>query len=376
MRIMLFFALLASMIIMIATSSYSSISWDSPELMPCSPLETYGDRPLFGVIRWDAFSGGDNTTNPELKSLSSIKYHSRVPFFLKIESDNKISGCENDQRIIDRQIAYARSAGINYWAFVTGPNMDSDGDEYYALHKFLNSKHKAGLEFCVILHKYDDQWKRRISKLVQLFKEDSYQKVMGNRPLVYIFSFTTMEKQYGTETKSNIEMLSRETMAEGLGRPYIVLMGSASSADKVREYKLDALSSYSGAGAQGTTYVSLAKSDVAKWEAYSKTGVKTIPLVSTGWNQMPRVDNPPPWGAVADGKIANFDMPKPDELAAHIKEGLSFVLGHRDTCEANSILVFAWNEFCEGGWLCPTYGDGVKRLEAIRLMMELYNKQK
>lgn len=74
------------------------------------------NSPLLGAIRWDIFYGGDSTINPELKSLSPSKYHDRVPFFLKIESKNTVSGNENKQEIIDRQIEYAKSAGIDYYS--------------------------------------------------------------------------------------------------------------------------------------------------------------------------------------------------------------------------------------------------------------------
>ena len=362
---------------MTATRVYpASCLWESADLMPRAPLESgkaSWDRPLFGVIRWDIFSGGDSTTNPELKSLSPRKYHDRVPFFLMIESENKVAGSENKQRVIDRQIAYARSAGIDYWAFVTCPEMDPNGAEYYALHRLLKSECRAGIRFCVIIHKYDNRWERRVSRFVELFKDSSYLKVTGNRPLLYVFSIADMERQYGSMTKRNIELLVNASVAAGLGRPYIALMsGSASCADKVREYGVDALSSYANTEGQGTTFASLARSDVEKWEAFSRTGVKLIPLVSAGWNLMPRIDNPPPWGASSGGRGTNFDLPQPEEIATHIREGLSFVVDHRDICDANSILVYAWNEFCEGGWLCPTYGDGARRLESIRSMLETY----
>ena len=327
------------------------------------------DRTLMGIIRWDAFCGGDNTTNPELKSLSPSKYHDRVPFFLKIESENKVSGSENDQEIIDRQIEYAKSGGMDYWAFVTPPEMNPDGAEYYALDKYLKSNKKAGLQFCVIMHKYRDSgWEGRVRELVKLFKEPSYVKVLGNRPLAYIFSISDMEKRYGDDTGKRLDMLMNESIAAGLGRPYVVLMNA--DADMVRKYGADALSAYANSRGRDTAYASLAASDREQWEAFRKTGVKLIPLASLGWNQMPRTDNPPPWGG---GGGPYFDRPSPREAAAHIREALAYVERHPDACDARSILCYAWNEYAEGGWLCPTHADGAKHLDAIRVMLEKYN---
>ncbi len=35
-------------------------------------------------------------------------------------------------------------------------------------------------------------------------------------------------------------------------------------------------------------------------------------------------------------------------------------------CRGNAVIIYAWNEFDEGGWLCPTLYGGTERLDAIR----------
>ena len=329
------------------------------------------NRPLLGAIRWDSFYGGDNTTNPELKSLSPSKYHDRVPFFLKIESENNVSGNENNQEIIDRQIEYAKSAGIDYWAFLTPPELDPDGAESYALDKYLKSTKKADLQFCVIMHKYGDTgWENRVKELVKLFAEPTYVKVLGNRPLVYIFNISDMEKRYGSDTKTHLDMLMSKSIAAGLGRPYVALMNA--DANMLRKYGADALSAYANCSGRDTTYAALADSDRKRWDAFKQTGAKVIPLVSLGWNQMPRTDNPPPWGG---GGGPYFVRPTPIEGAAHIRESLAYVERYPDVCDARAILCYAWNEYAEGGWLCPTHADGTKYLDAIKMMIEKYKAE-
>jgi hypothetical protein len=332
------------------------------------PFDAAQDRPLFGVIRWDIFCGGDNLTNPELKSLSPLKYHDRVPYFLTIESDDKVSGTENDQAIIDRQIAYASAAGIDYWAFVTSPEMDPAGPHYYVLDKLLKSERKRDIGFCLILHLYYDYpvWSTRVQTWLGLFKEPTYVKVLGDRPLLFVFSIWDMERQYGSDTAPNLELLNRECVAAGLGKPYIVLCYAG--ADKARQYGLDAIGAYSnsGTGLSGGAFADLAASDRKTWAGYLRSGVKAVPLVTVGWNQRPRTDNPPPWGG---GGPPYFEEPTPSEAAAHIREGLSFVENNPAVCDANTILCYAWNEFAEGGWLCPTLSEGTARLDAVRKMM-------
>ena len=331
-----------------------------------SGVRTSMNRPLIGAIRWDIFYGGDKTNNPDLKSLSPQKYHNRVPFFLTIESEDTVSGSENNQAIIDKEVDYAKTAGIDYWAFVTPPKIDPNGGESYALDKYLKSSKKSDLKFCVILHQYDKTgWEDRVKKLVEFFKESSYVKVLGHRPLVYIFNIADMEKVYGTETRKNLDLLTSQTAAAGLGKPYYAFMNA--NADILRRYGADALSSYAIWSGRDTTYAALAESARQQWETYRESGVKLIPLATVGWNQQPRTDNPPPWGG---GGGPYFARPTPGEAAAHIRDGLDYVERHPDVCDAGVILCYAWNEFAEGGWLCPTHADGTKHLDAIRRMIE------
>ncbi len=41
---------------------------------------------------------------------------------------------------------------------------------------------------------------------------------------------------------------------------------------------------------------------------------------------------------------------------------------HPDTCPAGAMLIYAWNEHDEGGWLCPTLGEGRARILALERM--------
>ena len=62
----------------------------------------------------------------------------------------------------------------------------------------------------------------------------------------------------------------------------------------------------------------------------------------------------------------------PDELAAHVRAALEWTKANRDLNPANAVIIYAWNEHDEGGWLQPTLGaDGkpnnarIKALEQV-----------
>jgi hypothetical protein len=49
----------------------------------------------------------------------------------------------------------------------------------------------------------------------------------------------------------------------------------------------------------------------------------------------------------------------PDEIAAHVSAAIERPQANRDLNPANAIILYAWNEHVEGGWLQPTLGaDG------------------
>ena len=63
----------------------------------------------------------------------------------------------------------------------------------------------------------------------------------------------------------------------------------------------------------------------------------------------------------------------PGEIAKHLQNGLSFVKEHPDICKARAVVIYAWNEYDEGGWLAPTRGPDGKpvtdRLDAVRKVL-------
>ena len=61
-------------------------------------------------------------------------------------------------------------------------------------------------------------------------------------------------------------------------------------------------------------------------------------------------------------------------MAEHLKEALDWTAAHRTATEANTVLIYAWNENDEGGWLVPTLdphgGANTARVEAVGRMLD------
>ena len=104
-------------------------------------------QPIVGAIRWNAFYGQEGAVKEVERSLGAKKFHFRLPFFAKISSDATVTIDGDSQEIMDREIAYAADAGLNYWAFV---DYWEEKGLTIALRRYMDAKDKHGLRFCFI----------------------------------------------------------------------------------------------------------------------------------------------------------------------------------------------------------------------------------
>lgn len=339
-----------------------------------SSVLCYGQtRPSVGAIRWDAWTGGHITEQVE-RSLGPAKYHNRLPWFAEV-ADYDGGGVRIDggrQSIMDREIEWASAAGLDYWAFLVYPK---DSVMSTALGQYLRSENRDRIGFCMILantlKNAGNDWPVERDRAVALLEEPGYWRVLGNRPLVYVFA--------GAEP---IAERFREFI--GLARkrgldPYCVYMGwnPAKDYETAKKLRFDAVSAYAKSD-NPATFVELVQSvESGYWQAAAKAKVPYIPLVTTGWDKSPRKDNPVSWeqGDHPYHRQKRFTArAKPEEIAAHLRRALQFNEDHPEICKARSVIVYAWNEYDEGGWLAPTrnVGDGTAdmgRLEAFRRVL-------
>ena len=321
-------------------------------------------RPTIGAIRWDGWFKG----NAWEKNLQSAEWRYRLPFYATTDSDGKVSVCSDSQEVMDKEIGYANEAGLDYWAFCYyHPRSWDQADSYnYGWRKFLASRHKGALKFCFILQWGHlgpaDGWPETVHELIRIFRHPSYFKVAENRPLVFIFNWEHVEKPFGSleAARKPIDQLRAACKGVGLGNPYIVaqVFSAKDGARFVDTLGLDALGAYSAHGGsehREYSYADLAVANRAYWDSFRLVGKKVIPLVNAGWDGRPR-NYPGAW----------YAAPTPSELADNVRSALEWAHRHRASCDANTVLVYAWNETDEGGWLVPTISEGTRRLDALR----------
>lgn len=331
--------------------------------------------PIVGAIRWDAWHGPASKVGLTVETtLAPKRWHYRLPFYGKEVGENTVEVRANTQAIMDREIDYAWKAGIDYWAFVIYPEENALS---LGLKLYLSSEHKEKIHFCLNLQGGWEArggletWPEKVKRYLGYFRETSYQLVRNARPLVYLYSVDGLVGKGGfdswEEARAAFDALRHSAQDAGFGNPYVVAQGWTPDVlkEQMTTLGLDAIGAYaSTAGDKSAPYARLAEHTEERWNAFRATGVPVVPLVSAGWDMRPRIETPVPW--VKGGDITQFyEPPTPPELAEHLKHALAWCREDPKTAEAQAVLIYAWNEFDEGGWICPTLSEGSARLDAL-----------
>ena len=305
--------------------------------------------PSLGAIRWDAYTGTNNAVGVQVEqALSPGKYHYRVPFF-GIETDTgtvKIDG--RSQSIMDQEIEFAKYAGLDYWAFVwyeSSSGLDAARKFYYSSNK------KKLIDYCLIIESGRFKTLISLDNIIHEFQDPSYFKVMNGRPLLYFLGYSGI-------AQTDIDSLRAKSAAAGTGNPYIVELRVDGNMNVVDDLHMDAFGMYATSWiSHGVSYKDLADADIGQWNYVGKNiGRKVVPHITTGWDTRPIHDHPLSWYTVvnADDYVLSAT---PSDIANHIDDALNWISFNPSIAEANTLLIYAWNEHVEGGWICPTLAN-------------------
>jgi len=331
-------------------------------------------RPAVGAIRWDAWHGQQGSPGKAVeKALGPAEWHYRLPFFAKVLSENEVSIDGTPQEILDREIDFAADAGLDYWAFLKYDDADPMS---LPLKRYLTSAKKDRIQFCLIteLSRWGtkDDHRRQLARLAELMKEPTHLKTPGGRPLFYLgfLSEAQVTKNWGTVAE--LRKAVDELRALAPANPYIVIMDfNPVQGTKWRDQLgADAISAYAASGGGINAPYSALTDYVEKFWARGKaTGSEVVPIVMTGWDRRPRIVNPVPWEKYQkprEGMEKHYETATPAAIAQHVQHAVEW----GRTNKSPAILIYAWNENDEGGWLTPTLSEGAARLDALRKVLK------
>jgi hypothetical protein len=291
-----------------------------------------------GAIRWNGVYAETTVLAQENGCLGPNQYHFRAPWW-SVAGSNTIA-VQGNASTMDAEIDYAAAAKI-YWAFFYyGSALTGEMNRAFTL--FQASPKKNLVKWCFAWASFgvfNNDIDGNLATIVSLVSQSNYQTVMNGRPLVYLY-----DDGNGTNSVSRIAAFRAACVASGLANPYIAVMsGSPTQALSIKIANgLDAITTYAYQKNENTTFDVLRVAVEANW--YAQLAVsEMIPNCMFGWQPQPR------------GATAYYDYPIPVQISNHLQSAVNFSYVN---CPSLAVIAYAWNEFSEGGWLCPTYVDG------------------
>ncbi len=313
-----------------------------------------------GVINWNAILPRETYFGGyALQALTGEAYRDRLPYWCKLgKTAGETEFPPLTQEIVDSQLQYAIDAGIDYFAYpwyasepleseipVSGREKAARWNELNAMRRLhQTSALRERIRLCAILRpeKLNDS---DYAELAEVMQTAYYEKLDG-RPLA-IFMVDDASR-----FAPAAEKLDAACVRQGTAVPYRVFVAVTEPG-----FPCDAVTRYAHCAA-ADSWRAYALDAVEACEKQKASGRPVIPLFSAGWNPSPRIDRPVPWMEYprlryAPPPTGDGDMRFAAQAMQHWLEK------NRKTASTGHILVYAWNEFEEGGYLCPTLGrDG------------------
>lgn len=336
---------------------------------------------IAGAIRWDAWYSNFSSALSAQQALGPAIYQSRAPINCSPLSTYQIT-CPSSQSTIDAEITAAVSGGLKYWAF----NQYAAGSSLItAWNLYQTSSLKNNINWCWITTLQSmgttGNFTATNAAFVAQFGQSNYQKVTvttASRPVLYMsVSGTDLTNLFGgslVNVAAMITDLRAQTVAAGLGTPYIIVMGGvpATSASTMTSIGADAIGAYTPTVAPvlNGSYPQLDTAAQAFWAALAVPGVPTVPTAINGFFQTPRIAHPESFGAVAKpyfGINNVFAISTNAQLVTHLAAAVTYINAHTAVVPSKLLLIYAWTECDEGGCLTPTLGDPTgAKLAAIK----------
>jgi hypothetical protein len=282
---------------------------------------------------------------------------------------------DDNPAIMERQIDLAADHGLAFFAFCwywrddkKAINRQAIKDTPYhtSMELYLKAKNLQRLKFCLLVANHQgseivgaDNWRQAAEFWLPYLKHPQHLTVDG-KPLLIIFNPAGADKNC---------LAAVQEVARKAGLPGIAIAGcggGALEAGYTHRTSYNVRSAYApGSGPAQRKYSELVAANRAVWKGSRQQPF--LPIITSGWDRRPWEG---PTGLGSDPSCYYPDR-TPEQFADFLRDTLKWMDAHPDQATAERIaLIYAWNEFGEGGYLAPTKGDpDGKYLRAIRSVL-------
>ncbi len=323
-----------------------------------------------GAYYFDGWTGSSNHLTPRLRE----EFFDREPVW----------GWRDDSLpIVEQQIDCAADHGLAFFAFdwYWPEGADKHSALNTGLELYLQATNKQRLQFCLMVANHGGfrigpaDWDALTDTWVRLFKEPTHLKVEG-KPLLIFFSPRELRGAFGSSeaVKGAFDKLEAKARAAGLAGVCVTACatpGPENNWDDLADLKAQGYSCLTGYNYHGypmkgpdkiQPFSRMMEGHQELWERFAaKSPLPYMPVVTVGWDKRP-------WEDPADPKThaAYYPDRTPVQVGDFVGRALRWMDEHPDkTTQERVLLLYAWNENGEGGYLTPTKGMGDAYLKAV-----------
>lgn len=318
----------------------------------------------------------------------------------KFKNDNQpivpLWGYEHEDNpiVVARKIDAALAAGINvfmydwYWyegkpflenalnnGFLKAPNnermkfflMYANHNVDHLWDKKIGSKGKREIIWNAEIS-FDEFKTKIVPRWIEYFKKPNYYKIDG-KPVLALYALGIFINGMGSpeNAKEALDYLRSEVRKAGFKDLHLMSITwngvpagripnnrKPQPSEVIKYYNFDSVSMYNWTGltAGNRTYIDIFEETIATYDKLQKDYGKFYPVVSTGWDTNPRYPDNEKMPIVLNKNPADYEIA--------LRKTKEWVDKNTPKGEQKFILVNAWNEWTEGGYLEPdkTYGYG------------------
>lgn len=346
---------------------------------PSATVPVPSAKVTLGAIRWDNWS----LDSPYGQVLADPGLRDRVPYYTERLPNGHLGFPGNTERALNADVHYAKAAGLDY--FIFGYYLESaawgrDASRATALNRaltnFVRLPDKLGIKYALNFNlSFPSRDVPMVSAAITkaLLGPDYMRANDGSAPVFFLVNtMGTWLKGLGGEEGAKAalsDLRNRVKVATDQNLYLVALLFNLSETEPVaHKLGFDAVSTYAtalGSNGKSLSYASCAALAQKAWQVEAEHGSGGfLPTVTLGWDYRP---------ALRDPQEKKTRKPNPDwcqpatdeEWTRQIRGAINQAANNPRNDRFRSVVMYAWNESSEGGWIQPTLSEGVRRLKVI-----------
>lgn len=346
---------------------------------PSTATSASSTKVKLGAIRWDNWS----LDSPYGQVLADPGLRDRIPYYAERLPDGHLGFPGNTERTLAADVHYAKAAGLDYFIFGYYLESSAWGRDPHravalnrALANFVRLPDKLGIKYALNFNlSFPSRDVPMVSDAItKAVRGPDYMRANDGSAPVFFFvgTMSTWLKGLGGEQGAKAalsDLRARVKAATGRNLYLVALIFNLSESEPVaHRIGFDAASTYAtalGANGKSLPYASCAALAQRAWQVETKNGSGGfLPTVTLGWDYRPALRNPQ---EMKDRKPnPDWCQPATDaEWTRQIRGAMTEAANNPRNNRFQSVVLYAWNESSEGGWIQPTLSEGVRRLKVI-----------